>query len=146
MSHIFGIAHSFGGIVEQIGNIFGISNPQQTPLPQSQYGPMFAGNAFSSPPPRGPIDETFGESAGMEDFDYGALGNRPAGCGPCTTRKTVRYVTTVCPDGSSYTREQKSRKRKRRLASMSDIKDLAALKSILGGGKAFESWIATRRS
>lgn len=35
------------------------------------------------------------------------------------------------------------RRRRKRLATLSDIKDLAALKSVLGGGKAFETWIAT---
>lgn len=35
------------------------------------------------------------------------------------------------------------RRRRRRLATVSDIKDLAALKSVLGQGKAFETWIAT---
>ena len=35
------------------------------------------------------------------------------------------------------------RRRRRRLASQSDIKDLSALKGVLGGGKAFELWIAT---
>lgn len=38
---------------------------------------------------------------------------------------------------------KKSRKRRKRLASRSDLKDLAALKGVLGGGKAFETWIAT---
>ena len=37
---------------------------------------------------------------------------------------------------------QKNRRRKR-LATRSDLKDLAALKGILGQGKAFEVWIAT---
>lgn len=35
------------------------------------------------------------------------------------------------------------RRRRRRLATTSDIKDLAALKAVLGQGKAFETWIAT---
>lgn len=35
------------------------------------------------------------------------------------------------------------RRRRKRLATTSDIKDLAALKAVLGGGKAFETWIAT---
>lgn len=39
--------------------------------------------------------------------------------------------------------KKKTRKRRRRLATTSDIKDLAALKAVLGGGKAFETWIAT---
>ena len=39
----------------------------------------------------------------------------------------------------------KCRRRRRRLATHSDIKDLAALKAILGSGKAFDTWIATRK-
>lgn len=35
------------------------------------------------------------------------------------------------------------RRRRKRLATQSDLKDLAALKGILGNGKAFETWIAT---
>lgn len=35
------------------------------------------------------------------------------------------------------------RRRRKRLASKGDLADLAALKGILGGGKAFEVWIAT---
>jgi hypothetical protein len=36
----------------------------------------------------------------------------------------------------------KCRRKRKRLATMSDIKDLAALKSVIGGGKALEVWIA----
>lgn len=39
--------------------------------------------------------------------------------------------------------QRKSRRRRKRLATMGDLKDLAALKGILGQGKAFEVWIAT---
>ena len=39
----------------------------------------------------------------------------------------------------------KCRRKRRRLATHSDIKDLAALKAVLGTGKAFDTWIATRR-
>lgn len=35
------------------------------------------------------------------------------------------------------------RRRRKRLATQGDLKDLAALKGILGNGKAFEVWIAT---
>lgn len=37
----------------------------------------------------------------------------------------------------------KRRRRRRRLATTSDIKDLAALKAVLGNGEAFKTWIAT---
>jgi len=41
------------------------------------------------------------------------------------------------------TRRRKCRRRRKRLATVSDIKDLAALKSVLGNGEAFKTWIAT---
>lgn len=37
----------------------------------------------------------------------------------------------------------KRRRRRKRLATVSDIRDLAALKNILGNGEAFKTWIAT---
>ena len=39
--------------------------------------------------------------------------------------------------------KKKKRRRRRRLATVSDIKDLAALKAVLGNGEAFKTWIAT---
>lgn len=45
----------------------------------------------------------------------------------------------VVPQGACKRR----RRRRKRLATQSDLKDLAALKGILGQGKAFEVWIAT---
>lgn len=68
----------------------------------------------------------------------------PGTSNPCAT-KAYEIVTTVNTDGTTSTKTKcKTRKRRRRLATQSDIRDLAALKSILGGGKAFDSWIATR--
>lgn len=43
----------------------------------------------------------------------------------------------------SFGKKKTCRRRRRRLATMSDIKDLAALKSVLGNGEAFKTWIAT---
>ncbi len=39
----------------------------------------------------------------------------------------------------------KRKRRRNRLATKSDLSDLAALKGVLGGGKAFEVWIATHK-
>jgi len=39
----------------------------------------------------------------------------------------------------------KCKRRRRRLATLSDIKDLAALSAVLGKGKLLETWVATRR-
>jgi len=135
MSHIFGIKHSLSGIIGQVGSLFGKTQP--LPIQTQSFFPGYVSpNAFQTRPDAA-VDETFGASAGM-----GAVQATGGRCAP--TPKTKRYTTTVCADGTTHTREQKSRKRKRRLATVSDIKDLAALKNILGGGKAFDVWIATR--
>lgn len=42
-----------------------------------------------------------------------------------------------------FTGTKKRRRRRKRLATVSDIKDLAALKAVLGNGEAFKTWIAT---
>ena len=54
--------------------------------------------------------------------------------------KYVFDPTANCGQGKWI---RKSRKRRRRLATNSDIADLAKLKAVLGQGKAFETWIAT---
>lgn len=131
MSHIFGIAHSFSGIVDQVGGLFGVGNGIDA-SGFSANRPVV--NEFLTSP--GVVDDTFGGGTGRVATTGGS-------CGPCGP-KTKRFITTVCPDGTTTIREAKSRKRRRRLASMGDIKDLAALKNILGGGKAFDTWIATR--
>ncbi len=47
-------------------------------------------------------------------------------------------------DGTMSAKKKcKKRRRRKRLATVSDIADLAALKSILGNGDAFKTWIAT---
>lgn len=129
MSHIFGIAHTLDGILDQVTGIFGGGTTSTTP----GFGPggMTGGS--------GVVDDTFGSGAGT----VGAGGLVITGPS-CPGKVVKRFITTVNADGTTTTRPAKSRRRKRRLASVSDIKDLAALKSVLGGGKAFESWIATR--
>ena len=45
---------------------------------------------------------------------------------------------------NGYVLKKKRRSRRKMLATPSDLKQLAALKGVLGMGKAFETWIATR--
>jgi len=124
MSHIFGIPHELAGISLNPLDWFGGTS---TPAP---YGLGPGGIPFV-----GPVQQP--NSYGVSTATGGSCAQT---CGP----KTKRFITTVCPDGTTSTREAKSRKRKRRLASLSDIKDIAALKQVLGGGKALDTWIATR--
>lgn len=49
----------------------------------------------------------------------------------------------VHADGSTEICKPKRRRRRRRLATQSDIRDLAALSTVLKG-KAFDMWIASR--
>ena len=54
---------------------------------------------------------------------------------------TVDEIAAISKDLSKV----KCKRRRRRLASLSDIKDLAALSAVLGKGKLLETWVATRR-
>ena len=59
---------------------------------------------------------------------------------PQTSRGMVYDPNANCGAGKWIRRRTRKRKR---LATKTDLKDLAALKGILGQGKAFEVWIAT---
>ena len=104
---------------------------------------------------QGPISPTFvaeEDRFGVNPFTLGSLpaliggggslaskiGSAIAGLGLGLAADEIAAVATVCA-------KTKSRRRRRRLATHSDIKDLAALKAILGSGKAFDTWIATRK-
>lgn len=135
MSHIFGLAHTFSGLIDQ-GSDFLFSRPEALPYQAQGF--------LTTPPGGGPsvVDDDFGSGMGGNGNGRGA-----AGCGTCPpggSRK--RFITTICADGSTITREHKSRKRRRRLATASDIKDLSSLATVLKGRPgAFDNWIATRR-
>jgi len=76
-------------------------------------------------------------------LEFGLTGNQlDAGCNTqsrtqhlsVTIDKATGAVISVC--------KSKRRKRRRRLATCSDISDLIQLKATLGGGQALSSWIA----
>jgi len=142
MSHIFGLAHSLGGILGQVGSVFGdtaadvYNNPVGWGGILSALGGDQGGGQgdFMGPPDEG--------QAGFNGNGGSVAGNGNA-CTPGTTE--IREVVIDKATGAVICiREKKTRRRRRRLATQSDISDLAALKNILGGGKAFDSWIATR--
>ena len=68
----------------------------------------------------------------------GKIAQGIAGLGLGLAADDIAAIATTCA-------KTKSRRRRRRLATHSDIKDLAALKAVLGTGKAFDTWIATRK-
>lgn len=132
MSHIFGLAHSFGGILEQglglIGNI--ATNP----------GTSFGGG-FPIVPGGSP---GFNEAVDPTGTGNGVVTRMNNGCKPGKRTTETCVVIDNATGQVISTREVSHRKRRKRLATRSDIADLAALKSILGGGKALDAWIATR--
>lgn len=157
MAHIFGIPHSvsgiIGGIVEGVGSIFGGPGPMQLPQAPPDF---YSGWDITASAPQLAIEglnafsDVWNESKELNVANgNGTVGTflgcpveEESGCEPHKKRYTVTIdnATGKC----IKIKRQKSRKRRRRLASLSDIKDLAALKQVIGGGKAFDTWIATR--
>lgn len=81
---------------------------------------------------QGPTNNPF-----IPDFiEFGTTGAPPTSTGVVTIDNTTGQVIQI--------KKCKTRRRRKRLASASDIKDLASLKAILGGGKSLDTWIATR--
>lgn len=154
MAHIFGIPHTvsgiIGGIVEGIGSVFGGPGPMQLPQAPPDF---YSGWDITASAPQLAIEglsafsDVWNESKELNVAENGGtfLGcpvEEESGCEPHKKRYTITIdnATGKC----IKIKRQKSRKRRRRLASLSDIKDLAALKQVIGGGKAFDTWIATR--
>lgn len=68
------------------------------------------------------------------------VGFFPALTGPAVIGGAAGLATDAL---DLFSGTKKKRRRRKRLATVSDIRDLAALKSILGNGDAFKTWIAT---
>ena len=84
---------------------------------------------------RGPFGFRLGSSASKI---AGYLGSALAGVGAALTAEEIAQM-------ASDLSKVKCKRRRRRLATLSDIKDLAALSAVLGKGKLLETWVATRR-
>ena len=75
----------------------------------------------------------------VDGFDLPGIDVVPQNPGASCGRGSPVYKK-VCGE---YRWVHQRKRRRKRLATQSDLKDLAALKGILGNGKAFETWIAT---
>ena len=111
---------------------------RQPTVPQPQFvsasAPMVSPDrfgvtpAFLPPAIMGPVAGSLGSK----------IGSAVAGLGLGLAADEVALIASAAS-------KVKCRRRRRRLATHSDIKDLAALKAVLGSGKAFDTWIATRK-
>lgn len=142
MTHFLGFEHSLGGILGQVASGFGDTaadignNPFGWGGILSGFG-MGGNTEFPTPENTGDFFDPTPINGG------GSVATNGDNCAPGTTE--IREVVIDKATGQVICiRPKKTRRRRRRLATQSDISDLAALKNILGGGKAFDSWIATR--
>ena len=94
------------------------------------------------------INQQFGGPISAQQADLGfdipfvdVIPQAPGQTGCKTTCGPSPVYKKVCGE---YKWVYPKRRRRKRLATQSDLKDLAALKGILGSGKAFDTWIATR--
>lgn len=162
VSHIFGIPHSVGEIVTGIvdwgkDRLFGLGAPPSPVVSQPNFYTGFS--PFDSAPEL--ISEGFSEAYkfsqdlnvggvpvtnGVQQTFLGCPVEENEGCQPAKKRYTITIdeATGQC----IKIKRTKSRKRRRRLAAVSDIKDIAALKTVFGSGKGgaenLQVWIATR--
>ena len=107
-----------------------------------QAGTAYINREFGGPIGGPMLQSAFIDYDREEGFDLGVPGpgvltpSAPAAsCGGASP-----VYKKVC---GQYKWVQPKRRRRKRLATQGDLKDLAALKGILGNGKAFEVWIAT---
>lgn len=126
MGHIFGLEHTLSGIAGQVFN-----SPVGWGGIPNTFG--MGGTQFPAviPPTPPIIPPTAVPAPGMAGGD----------CGPSGVQRLGVLVRN--PDGSVCIRPYKRRKRKRRLASASDIKDLSSLKTVLSPAQ-MNTWLATR--
>lgn len=133
MAHIFGLEHSLGGIAGQIfNNPFGWGGvPDAVGFGFGPTGGTWTGNGAAN-------DET-----GANIGDPSAVTTTGMNCGPSGTE--LREVVVNKLTGQIICmRKKKTRHRRRRLATDSDIADLSALKTVLSPAQ-MNNWIATRR-
>lgn len=127
MSHIFGFEHSIGGIAGQIfGGIGGAATGFGSGFATASSGGFIGPEV--APGFNAPIDAPAALAAAQGD---------------CATGRKALGVLYRNADGTVCIKPHKRRKRKRRLASASDIKDLSALKTVLSSAQV-NTWLATR--
>ena len=108
--------------------------PLQAPIPTRSVGwPSVAGGALLGEAAEG-IYDWFADDASA-GVPSGAVGNA------CAKPSDIVYKWSE--KDQRYVARKKYKRRRQRLATKSDIKDLASLKGIVGQGKVMETWIAT---
>lgn len=136
-----------GDIVKTLGQTyietrFGDRRPimDRFPGPMQRQPQVMVGDTFGVTPAFGPLALGAGRLAGrLGGFSTAdKIGTAIGALGLGLAADEIAEIAAVAS-------KVKCRRKRRRLATHSDIKDLAALKAVLGTGKAFDTWIATRK-
>ena len=137
------MAFDLGSIIESLGKEWiGRRFPVMTDTPVVDRGPLGGGGGYVIPRggvgtdiiPRSTLPVFLGAAPGIVGKIAGILGGLGLGLAADEIAGVAAAIGKV-----------KCKRRRRRLATHSDIKDLAALSAILGKGKLLETWVATRR-
>lgn len=95
------------------------------------------------------IYNTFNQSTATPPVQTGPvapMARTPMAGTNCSRNGTYRVVSTIDAATGQVIKQACAPRRRRRgrLATTGDIKDLASLKAVLGNGENFKMWIATR--
>lgn len=136
MAHILGLEHSLGGILGQFSAGFGGL------LTGGWPGAAGAVTGFGTIPGGSP---GFGSDGGNGNGNGNGVINveNGAGCPPGRGTSIREVVIDNATGAVICMRDKKTRHRRRRLATNSDIADLTSLRAVLGPKLTME-WIATR--
>ena len=139
-----------GNIITQLGSAYITARYCQRPMPTPTYPVPGARPSM--------VSDTYGRdlpapTVGMQRPALAQFLPQVAGLGSSVGKIALSIaaamgVTEITEEiliAAQAASKVKCRRKRRRLATHSDIKDLAALKAVLGSGKAFDTWIATRK-
>ncbi len=112
-------------------DIYGVFNPPQT------FQTFVPNQNPPAPPTNIPTTPSNGGSS-VPGIDPGFPGTAITGC---ESDPRNQYVLKFLCGEWKWVKKRK--RRRKRLATSSDIKDLSSLKGVLGSGKSFDLWIAT---
>jgi hypothetical protein len=137
------MALDLGSIIESLGKEWiGRRFPVEREIMVDDRGPLGGGGGYVIPRggvgtdiiPRSTTPVFLGAAPGVVGKIAGILGGLGLGLAADEIGAIATSISKV-----------KCKRRRRRLATHSDIKDLAALSAVLGKGKLLETWVATRR-
>jgi len=125
-----------------------------------QAATAYVSAQFPASSPAGPQNVETLYDYGVQAYDYltdsDGPGPDPQAPAPGPTVSGPTSLANVCAPAkrnpyANYTWDgtcwrKRRRRRRKRLATPTDLKDLAALKGVLGAGEAFKVWVATHGS